>query len=130
MSFWRKLEERFGESYKKEAQPIEKELKKKVVAEVHRFLKIEPAQTVTEPVEASESVSQDVLQVVGSSIPHSASSIVKSAMVKRFETAFEQLSVCGEGGFGTVFKVKHRIEDQLYALKRIAIQSKCKTFNK
>ncbi|CAG2163403.1 unnamed protein product, partial [Oppiella nova] len=36
-----------------------------------------------------------------------------------YESLFIELSAIGSGGFGTVFKVKHRFDEQIYAVKRI-----------
>ncbi|CAG2163402.1 unnamed protein product [Oppiella nova] len=36
-----------------------------------------------------------------------------------YESLFIELSAIGSGGFGTVFKVKHRFDEHIYAVKRI-----------
>ncbi|CAG2110565.1 unnamed protein product, partial [Medioppia subpectinata] len=36
-----------------------------------------------------------------------------------FKTQFIEMSAIGSGGFGTVFKVKHRLDDKIYAVKRL-----------
>ncbi|CAG2107984.1 unnamed protein product, partial [Medioppia subpectinata] len=36
-----------------------------------------------------------------------------------FNTQFIEMSAIGSGGFGTVFKVKHRLDDKIYAVKRV-----------
>ncbi|CAG2179592.1 unnamed protein product, partial [Oppiella nova] len=35
---------------------------------------------------------------------------------------FIELSAIGSGGFGTVYKVKHRIDEHIYAVKRVQIK--------
>ncbi|CAG2164963.1 unnamed protein product [Oppiella nova] len=39
-----------------------------------------------------------------------------------FENLFIELSAIGSGGFGTVFKVRHRIDEHIYAVKRVEIK--------
>ncbi|CAG2114817.1 unnamed protein product, partial [Medioppia subpectinata] len=34
-----------------------------------------------------------------------------------YETQFIEMSAIGSGGFGTVYKVKHRLDDKIYAIK-------------
>ncbi|CAG2110440.1 unnamed protein product, partial [Medioppia subpectinata] len=36
-----------------------------------------------------------------------------------YKTQFIEMSAIGSGGFGTVFKVKHRLDDKIYAVKRV-----------
>ncbi|CAG2106347.1 unnamed protein product [Medioppia subpectinata] len=36
-----------------------------------------------------------------------------------YEAQFIDISIIGLGGFGTVFKVKHRLDDKIYAVKRV-----------
>ncbi|CAG2113380.1 unnamed protein product, partial [Medioppia subpectinata] len=36
-----------------------------------------------------------------------------------YKTQFIELEEIGSGGFGTVFKVKHRLDDKIYAVKRV-----------
>ncbi|CAG2172498.1 unnamed protein product, partial [Oppiella nova] len=45
-----------------------------------------------------------------------------------FMKFFEELSTIGSGGFGTVFKVKHRFDEQLYAVKRVQIKESTKEY--
>ena len=39
--------------------------------------------------------------------------------MSKYEQEYEQLSTIGGGAFGTVFKAKHKLEQQVYAVKRI-----------
>ncbi|CAG2161406.1 unnamed protein product [Oppiella nova] len=41
-----------------------------------------------------------------------------------YQNLFEELSTIGSGGFETVFKVKHRIDEHIYAIKRVQIEVK------
>ena len=43
--------------------------------------------------------------------------------LNRYKTRFEELAPIGSGSFGEVFKVKHRFDDQLYAVKKVIIKS-------
>ncbi|CAG2113525.1 unnamed protein product, partial [Medioppia subpectinata] len=36
-----------------------------------------------------------------------------------YNKQFNEISAIGSGGFGTVFKVKHRLDDKIYAVKRV-----------
>ncbi|CAG2104544.1 unnamed protein product, partial [Medioppia subpectinata] len=36
-----------------------------------------------------------------------------------YKTQFIEMSAIGLGGFGTVFKVRHRLDDKIYAVKRV-----------
>ncbi|CAG2109199.1 unnamed protein product [Medioppia subpectinata] len=36
-----------------------------------------------------------------------------------YKTQFLEMSAIGSGGFGTVFKVKHRLDDKIYAVKKV-----------
>ena len=44
-----------------------------------------------------------------------------------YNNTFEELSVVGSGGFGTVYKVKHRFNQRLYAIKLIVLKGMCIT---
>ena len=39
----------------------------------------------------------------------------------RYENDFEELDKIGEGGFGEVFKARHRIDGNIYAIKKIKL---------
>ncbi|CAG2175617.1 unnamed protein product, partial [Oppiella nova] len=39
-----------------------------------------------------------------------------------YKSLFIELSAIGSGGFGTVYKVKHRIDEHIYAVKRVQIK--------
>jgi len=39
----------------------------------------------------------------------------------RYQRCFEEISELGQGGFGRVFKVKHRLDQNIYAIKKIRI---------
>ncbi len=43
---------------------------------------------------------------------------------KRYENDFEELILIGEGGFGSVYQVKNKIDDEIYAIKKINSQGK------
>ena len=43
--------------------------------------------------------------------------------LNRYITTFEELAPIGSGGFGEVFKVKDRFDEQLYAVKKVIIES-------
>ena len=40
---------------------------------------------------------------------------------KCYDKTFDELGVIGSGGFGTVLRVKHKFDGQLFAVKRIEI---------
>ena len=48
----------------------------------------------------------------------------------RLTNEFEILRSLGKGGFGDVIKVKNKLDDRLYAIKRIPLNPKSKIFNK
>lgn len=39
----------------------------------------------------------------------------------RYSRDFEELEIIGEGGFGKVYRVKHRLDGGIYAIKKIII---------
>jgi serine/threonine protein kinase len=39
--------------------------------------------------------------------------------ILRFVKDFEEIEPIGEGGFGQVFKAKHRIDGKTYVIKRV-----------
>ncbi|CAG2115090.1 unnamed protein product, partial [Medioppia subpectinata] len=41
-----------------------------------------------------------------------------------YKTQFIEMSAIGSGGFGTVFKVKHKLDDKIYAVKRHKLDDK------
>ena len=45
----------------------------------------------------------------------------KSCFNECYDKTFDQLRVIGSGGFGTVFKVSHKFDGQIYSVKRIQI---------
>lgn len=42
----------------------------------------------------------------------------------RYTADFEQLERLGQGGFGTVFKVRNKLDGRVYAVKRVLLSSK------
>jgi alpha-tubulin suppressor-like RCC1 family protein len=40
----------------------------------------------------------------------------------RYENDFVELDLLGKGGFGSVYKVKHKLEEQIYAVKKMQFQ--------
>ncbi|XP_070577673.1 eIF-2-alpha kinase GCN2-like [Ptychodera flava] len=48
----------------------------------------------------------------------------------RLHSEFEELQWLGKGGFGDVIKVRNRLDDCFYAIKRIPLNPKSKEFNK
>jgi alpha-tubulin suppressor-like RCC1 family protein len=40
----------------------------------------------------------------------------------RYENDFVELGLLGKGGFGSVYKVKHKLEEQIYAVKKMQFQ--------
>ncbi len=47
----------------------------------------------------------------------------------RYAADFEQLERLGQGGFGTVFKVRNRLDGRIYAVKRVLLSSKDKALS-
>ncbi|CAG2163267.1 unnamed protein product [Oppiella nova] len=45
-----------------------------------------------------------------------------SSLLLICEKAFDELSVIGSGGFGTVYRMRHKTDGQIYAVKKIAIK--------
>jgi len=41
-----------------------------------------------------------------------------------FEKTFETICIIGEGAFGKVYKVRHKYDNQLYALKECELNGK------
>ena len=39
----------------------------------------------------------------------------------RYKNSFEEIGFLGSGGFGTCYKVKHRLDSNYYAIKKIRI---------
>jgi serine/threonine protein kinase len=39
----------------------------------------------------------------------------------RYKTDYEELDMIGEGGFGRVYRCKHRIDSNTYAVKKMVI---------
>lgn len=46
------------------------------------------------------------------------------SILPRFSKDFEDIEEIGSGGFGQVFKAKHRIDGKTYAIKRITYNTK------
>lgn len=46
---------------------------------------------------------------------------LKPAVPSRYATDFEQLDIIGQGGFGTVFKVRNKLDQRLYAIKKVQL---------
>ncbi|CAL1532057.1 unnamed protein product, partial [Lymnaea stagnalis] len=53
-----------------------------------------------------------------------------SNSLSRFETDYEQVNKLGAGGFGEVFKVKHILDGECYAVKRIILDPNSKDYKK
>jgi serine/threonine protein kinase len=41
----------------------------------------------------------------------------------RYENDFEEIQCIGQGGFGSVFKARHKVDGNIYAIKKIKLQS-------
>ena len=48
----------------------------------------------------------------------------KSKLVFRYLADFEQEECLGKGGFGVVFQARNKVDDQCYAIKRIALNNR------
>ena len=59
-------------------------------------------------------------------IPLLVSKVGNNSFGNHFQNLFEELSAIGSGGFGTVFKVKHRFDEHIYAVKRVQLKGKYK----
>lgn len=46
--------------------------------------------------------------------------ITAVSILTRFNNDFEDIEEIGSGGFGQVFKAKHRIDGKTYAIKRVS----------
>ncbi|ORX55979.1 kinase-like protein [Piromyces finnis] len=47
----------------------------------------------------------------------------------RYQNEYEEIKTLGKGGFGQVYKARNRLDGQLYAIKKIKLQSKPKEFS-
>jgi len=47
----------------------------------------------------------------------------------RYQNEYDEIETLGKGGFGQVFKARNRLDGQLYAIKKIKLQSKPKEFS-
>lgn len=65
---------------------------------------------------------------VRGSLPEAPSggAVSSTAAVGRYATDFEHLAFLGKGGFGSVTKVRHRLDRNLYAVKRIELKRRAK----
>ena len=55
-------------------------------------------------------------------VPPSPSDVLPSSSYSRYRSDFEELQLLGRGGFGEVFKVRNRVDQLLYAVKRIPLK--------
>ena len=46
-----------------------------------------------------------------------------------FKQQYQEHTVIGSGGFGTVYKVKHRLDKQYYAVKAIRLDTRCAVYS-
>ncbi|OUM65729.1 hypothetical protein PIROE2DRAFT_29232, partial [Piromyces sp. E2] len=46
----------------------------------------------------------------------------------RYQNEYDEIETLGKGGFGQVYKARNRLDGQLYAIKKIKLQSKPKEF--
>jgi len=47
----------------------------------------------------------------------------------RYQNEYDEIEALGKGGFGQVYKARNRLDGQLYAIKKIKLQSKPKEFS-
>jgi len=47
----------------------------------------------------------------------------------RYQNEYDEIETLGKGGFGQVYKARNRLDGQLYAIKKIKLQSKPKEFS-
>ena len=55
---------------------------------------------------------------------HIIETLVKLSFSYRYSTDFEQLERLGHGGFGVVFTARNRLDDCVYAIKRIPLNNR------
>jgi len=58
---------------------------------------------------------------VASYVPRTSPVFKLLENINSYSNSFEILDLLGRGGFGSVHKVKHKLDQQYYALKRIKI---------
>ena len=51
--------------------------------------------------------------------PSNSTSVIES----RYHSEFEELHILGRGGFGSVYHVKHRLDNQAYAIKKVPLSA-------
>ena len=50
--------------------------------------------------------------------------LAKPVNENRYKNTFEELDPIGSGSFGTVFKVKSRINGKIYSIKKLSLDGK------
>ena len=69
-------------------------------------------------------------QLTKSPLSPSPPSPLPTSSYSRYHSDFEELQLLGRGGFGEVFKVRHRLDKLLYAVKKIRLSRRGSAVNK
>ncbi|KAL8175510.1 UNVERIFIED_CONTAM: hypothetical protein K2H54_026928 [Gekko kuhli] len=90
-------------------------------------LRLQHNQAITQLMKAAN---QQILNgEFGSGDPHTTSNVNEvlfEAQTSRYINEFDEISRLGKGGYGTVYKVKNKLDGQFYAIKKILIKKATK----
>lgn len=75
-----------------------------------------------------KTVNPEIKEAVAIKAPVQAPAVTTSS--SRYLTDFEELEFLGRGGFGSVVKVRNKIDDRFYAVKKIALDPRDVEYNK
>ncbi|KAG8145656.1 hypothetical protein E2320_012143 [Naja naja] len=96
------------------------------ICEEFSSLRLQHNRAITELMKAADKQIRNEEVGHGDSYRNRENEILFEAQTSRYVNEFEEISKLGKGGYGTVYKVKNKLDGQFYAIKKILIKKATK----
>ncbi|XP_025020498.1 eukaryotic translation initiation factor 2-alpha kinase 1 isoform X1 [Python bivittatus] len=96
------------------------------VCEEFSSLRLQHNRAITELMKAANKQIHSEEVGLGDSCRNRENEILFEAQTSRYVNEFDEISRLGKGGYGTVYKVRNKLDSQFYAIKKILIKKATK----
>uniref|UniRef100_A0A2D4M840 Eukaryotic translation initiation factor 2-alpha kinase 1 n=2 Tax=Micrurus spixii TaxID=129469 RepID=A0A2D4M840_9SAUR len=96
------------------------------ICEEFSSLRLQHNRAITELMKAADQQIHNEEVGHGDSYRNRENEILFEAQTSRYVNEFDEISKLGKGGYGTVYKVKNKLDGQFYAIKKILIKKATK----
>ncbi|XP_039216289.1 eukaryotic translation initiation factor 2-alpha kinase 1 [Crotalus tigris] len=96
------------------------------VCEEFSSLRLQHNRAITELMKAANKQIDNEEVGPGNSYTNRENEILFEAQTSRYVNEFDEISRLGKGGYGTVYKVRNKLDSQFYAIKKILIKKATK----